>query len=109
MASNRDKDKTDKNDFKSRFGPMEFDDSFENFDFDEPTYENHDKPSSPGAKRKPQTAKPESTKNSVSGIKVEKLMKNNFLDNLTTNSYKDEKSNIVFTHNKSSVTNRKEQ
>jgi hypothetical protein len=58
--------------------------------------------------RKPQTAKVESRKTgSVSGIKVEKLMKNNFLDSIATNSYKDEKSHIVFTHNKSSVTNRK--
>lgn len=33
-------------------------------------------------------------------------MKNNYFDTFT-NSYRDDKSNIIFTHNKSSTTNKK--
>jgi hypothetical protein len=50
MSSNRDKTEKvpEKTDFKSRFGPMEFDDSFDNFDFDD---DHESKAHSPGAKR----------------------------------------------------------
>lgn len=64
-------------------------------------FEHFPDPPSSNTKKKahPQSAKPDAKKS-------ERIMKNNFLDQFSS-SYKDEKTNIIFTHSKGSVTNKK--